>query len=51
MAAVFHKFALCLYLQEAFASFDLRGAHGLSHDPMPQRDEENGDSYIASAEH
>ncbi|XP_017538629.1 PC3-like endoprotease variant B [Pygocentrus nattereri] len=27
---------------EAFASFDLRGAHGLSHDPMPQRDEENG---------
>ncbi|XP_072525112.1 PC3-like endoprotease variant B [Salminus brasiliensis] len=27
---------------EAFASFDLRGAHGLSHDPMPLRDEENG---------
>ncbi|XP_036395461.1 PC3-like endoprotease variant B [Megalops cyprinoides] len=27
---------------EAFASFDLRGAHGLSHDPMPLRDEDNG---------
>ncbi|KAJ7985099.1 hypothetical protein DPEC_G00348560 [Dallia pectoralis] len=27
---------------EAFASFDLRGSHGLSHDPMPLRDEENG---------
>ncbi|KAK1790224.1 hypothetical protein P4O66_014151, partial [Electrophorus voltai] len=27
---------------EVFASFDLRGAHGLSHDPMPLRDEENG---------
>ncbi|XP_030641192.1 neuroendocrine convertase 1-like [Chanos chanos] len=27
---------------EAYASFDLRGAHGLSHDPMPHRDEENG---------
>lgn len=27
---------------EPFASFDLRGAHGLSHDPMPHRDEENG---------
>ncbi|KAM6967622.1 proprotein convertase subtilisin/kexin type 4-like [Aplochiton taeniatus] len=27
---------------EAFASFDLRGVHGLSHDPMPRRDEENG---------
>ncbi|KAM9514074.1 LOW QUALITY PROTEIN: PC3-like endoprotease variant B [Salvelinus alpinus] len=28
---------------EAFASFDLRGSHGLSHDPMPrERDEENG---------
>ncbi|XP_019896932.2 neuroendocrine convertase 1 isoform X2 [Esox lucius] len=26
---------------EAFASFDLRGSHGLSHDPMPLRDEEN----------
>ncbi|KAI4898720.1 hypothetical protein NFI96_006496 [Prochilodus magdalenae] len=27
--------------QEAFASFDLRGAHGLSHDPMPKKAEEN----------
>ncbi|XP_052348612.1 neuroendocrine convertase 1-like [Oncorhynchus keta] len=27
---------------EALASFDLRGSHGLSHDPMPIRDEENG---------
>uniref|UniRef100_A0A8C9RJV6 P/Homo B domain-containing protein n=2 Tax=Scleropages formosus TaxID=113540 RepID=A0A8C9RJV6_SCLFO len=27
---------------EAFASFDLRGAHGLSHDPMPLRDADNG---------
>ncbi|KAM4632835.1 neuroendocrine convertase 1-like [Polymixia lowei] len=27
---------------EAFASFDLRGSHGLSHDPLPLRDEENG---------
>ncbi|XP_029927392.1 PC3-like endoprotease variant B isoform X2 [Myripristis murdjan] len=26
---------------EAFASFDLRGSHGLSHDPMPLRNEEN----------
>lgn len=28
-------------LQEALASFDLRASHGLSHDPMPVRDEEN----------
>ncbi|XP_076135534.1 neuroendocrine convertase 1-like [Alosa pseudoharengus] len=27
---------------EPFASFDLRGAHGLSHDPMPLRDAESG---------
>ncbi|KAM4580378.1 furin-like protease kpc-1 [Odontesthes bonariensis] len=27
---------------EALASFDLRASHGLSHDPMPVRDEENG---------
>eukprot|EP00063_Salmo_salar_P080826 XP_014055661.1 PREDICTED: uncharacterized protein LOC106604993 [Salmo salar] len=27
---------------EAFGSFDLRGSHGLSHDPTPLRDEENG---------
>ncbi|MBN3319532.1 NECA endoprotease, partial [Atractosteus spatula] len=27
---------------ELFASFDLRGAHGLSHDPMPLRDSNNG---------
>ncbi|XP_023186419.1 furin-like protease kpc-1 [Xiphophorus maculatus] len=26
---------------EALASFDLRASHGLSHDPMPVRDEEN----------
>ncbi|XP_078109837.1 neuroendocrine convertase 2-like isoform X2 [Sander vitreus] len=26
---------------EALASFDLRSSHGLSHDPMPARDEEN----------
>ncbi|XP_042346363.1 neuroendocrine convertase 1-like [Plectropomus leopardus] len=26
---------------EAVASFDLRASHGLSHDPMPVRDEEN----------
>ncbi|KAF1387434.1 hypothetical protein PFLUV_G00078650 [Perca fluviatilis] len=26
---------------EALASFDLRSSHGLSHDPMPVRDEEN----------
>ncbi|XP_059195886.1 neuroendocrine convertase 2-like [Centropristis striata] len=26
---------------EALASFDLRASHGLSHDPMPIRDEEN----------
>ncbi|KPP78122.1 hypothetical protein Z043_102412 [Scleropages formosus] len=29
-------------MEEAFASFDLRGAHGLSHDPMPLRDADNG---------
>ncbi|KAL2084834.1 hypothetical protein ACEWY4_020352 [Coilia grayii] len=28
--------------QEPYASFDLRGAHGLSHDPMPLRDAESG---------
>ncbi|KAM9723718.1 neuroendocrine convertase 1-like [Menidia menidia] len=27
---------------EALASFDLRASHGVSHDPMPVRDEENG---------
>nr|XP_015211461.1 PREDICTED: PC3-like endoprotease variant B isoform X1 [Lepisosteus oculatus] len=27
---------------ELYASFDLRGAHGLSHDPMPLRDSNNG---------
>ncbi|MFT7800399.1 PC3-like endoprotease variant B [Arapaima gigas] len=27
---------------EAFASFDLRGAHGLSHDPMPLQDTDSG---------
>ncbi|MEQ2230574.1 hypothetical protein ILYODFUR_030762, partial [Ilyodon furcidens] len=27
--------------EEALASFDLRASHGLSHDPMPVRDEEN----------
>ncbi|XP_066558711.1 PC3-like endoprotease variant B [Amia ocellicauda] len=27
---------------EFYASFDLRGAHGLSHDPMPLKDSSNG---------
>lgn len=35
-----HLFSVWL-LQEALASFDLRASHGLSHDPMPVRDEEN----------
>lgn len=32
---------LCLSFQEALASFDVRSAHGLSHDPMPVQDELN----------
>lgn len=32
---------LSLFLQEALASFDVRAAQGLSHDPMPILDEKN----------
>lgn len=43
--AILHP--LCLFFQEALASFDVRSVHGLSHDPMPIQDELN--RYVLSS--
>ena len=52
MVIIFYVFAcvcmcvcvcVCVHVvQEALASVDLLSSHGVSHDPMPIRDEENG---------